>query len=150
MKLKTGDHITTRGVFGIDHHGIVDARGRGGKKVIHASKSAGVVVSSLDEFADGHPIGLVKAAEAGNRVRVASRAREALGASYDVLSANCEHLAFRASHELEMSPQLRGAVRGIAVGGGTLLFASGLVAEKGGGGRMVTGLALTALGLLLG
>jgi len=122
MKLRTGDHICVPGRLGIEHHGIVDCRGKGGAKVIHASKSLGrVVVSSLREFTDGSRPTLVARAQQGERLAIADRAREKLDDDYDVIGANCEHLAYGASHDDESSPQLRRAV------GGAVLLCLGLM-----------------------
>lgn len=144
-KFNTGDHVSVPGAFGVDHHGIIDNRGRGGPKVIHNAKGIGGIVSSLDEFSDGRPVALVVPAERGERIAVADRAREDIGRHYDVFGSNCEHLAFRASLEVEVSPQLRAAVSGVAAGSGAVLIASGAIAKSP--GRVMVGLGLLLLGI---
>lgn len=141
--------MKTPGRFGVDHHGIIDKRGRGGTRVIHNAKGVGAIVSPFTEFAGGNPVELVVEAQPGNRIEVATRAREDLGRPYDVLGSNCEHLAFRASTGLEKSPQLRETVGGVAMAGGVGLFISGVAAKKDGGGRVLAGAALFALGLMM-
>lgn len=120
IKLKTGDHIAVLGRAGIWHHGIVDCRGRGGAKVIHASKDLGlVIVSSLREFSGGQQIYLVTKAARGEGFEIAKKARDMIGEEYSVLGLNCEHVAYGASHGEEESPQLQkffAQVGGIAAG----------------------------------
>lgn len=117
--LRTGDHVRVPGRLGIWHHGIVDCRGRGGIKVVHASKIAGVVLaSSLLEFSGGHQIELVKRAAKGERLEIANRARAMIGREYSAFGLNCEHVAYNASHEDQHSPQLRqvvGTLAGLAL-----------------------------------
>jgi hypothetical protein len=119
-KLKTGDHIKVLGRLGIWHHGIIDCRGRGGIKVIHASKEIGLVaVSSLREFSGGQQIYLVRRAARGEGFEIAKRARDMIGEEYCVLGLNCEHVAYGASHGEEESPQLQSffaQLGGIAAG----------------------------------
>ena len=144
---KTGDHVSVPGWMGVDHHGIVDNRGRGGTKVIHNAKGVGGIVSSLDEFSGGQPVALVVPAAPGDRLAVADRARQDLGRHYDLFGSNCEHLAFRASLEVEVSPQLRSAAAGTAVVGGAALVTSGIVNESP--RQAVLGLGLFFLGIAL-
>lgn len=125
MNFRTGDHISTPGRFGIRHHGIVDRRGRGGPKVIHASKTEGMrVVSPLLEFSGGASVSLVRRAERGERLSIADRARARLGEPYSLTGlagSNCEHVANEATTGVASSPQLQMGVAflsGIALGFG--------------------------------
>ena len=127
---KTGDHIKTMGRFGIEHHGIVDNRGRGGTKVVHNAKGVGGTVTTLDEFSDGRAVALVLPAGRGDGIAIATRAREDIGRPYDLFGSNCEHLAFRASMELEISPQVRGAAVTATAIGGVALVAHAVVKNK--------------------
>lgn len=133
--------------MGIAHHGIVDNRGRGGTKVVHNAKGIGGIVSSLDEFSSGQPVSLVLEGERGDRLAVANRAREDIGRPYDVFGSNCEHLAFRASVEVEVSPQLRSVGTGVAMLGGAALIVNGAIKESP--GQVIAGVGLAFLGILL-
>ena len=92
MKLKAGNHI--KADYGMYyHHGIYVGDG----EVIAYSKedNKSVVLTSLDEFAQGHPIIKVKHDDAKySRDEVVYRAYSRLGEDqYNLIFNNCEHFA---------------------------------------------------------
>lgn len=88
-------------------------------------KSSGLVVPhSLAQFSGGQRITLVRRAERGERIEIATRARVMIGEPYGLLEFNCEHLAFGASHDDAHSPQLQGFFAKVAAGALGLVVAA--------------------------
>ena len=92
----------------LTHHGIVDIDGR----VIHATPDApGVVSDDLTTFAAGREIEVLQRAESDEEAaQVAARARAQIGQPFDLLRANCEHVAYGARGQ-RVSPTIAELLR---------------------------------------
>lgn len=109
MNFRMGDVIARRkGV--VLHIGVVLAP----NEVLHNTPERGEHVSSLDEFAAGRRVRLVRAACTQSRAR-ASTARPRAGRSYNLFTHNCEHTASRVVQGRSESPQLRSWAVGIGM-----------------------------------
>ncbi len=94
---------------GYKHVGVfVGLRGYRGETVVHNCKGDGVMLSTLDEFADGANIYLRQKADGDYRQRekIARRALNLIGKKYNLLKFNCEHAANLAQREIAESPQI--------------------------------------------
>ena len=91
--MSAGDHLTV--CFGVyTHHGIdlgdgtVVHHGRG----LHDIENAKVEIVSMQEFAGGKPVKVLKSVKTFSGQRVVERAKSRLGETcYDVFDNNCEH-----------------------------------------------------------
>ena len=109
MIFRTGDVIARRkGV--VLHIGVVLAPG----EVLHNTPERGEHVSSLDEFAAGRRVRLVRPACGQSHARDSS-ARPRAGRSYNLFTQNCEHTASRVVQGRAQSPQLRSWAVGIGM-----------------------------------
>jgi len=101
-----------------DHYGIFEGAAPDGRLIVLHSTEEGVVRTSLDEFALGREVVVVKAPAALEQRRaILERARSQIGHPYDVLFANCEHFATWAFYGAPESPQLRKYVAGACLFG---------------------------------
>ncbi len=109
MAYRPGDIIGRR-------KGIVLHKGvyLGAGQVLHNTPGRGEHVTSLEEFADGKRVTLVRAACDESRHRAASAAPRS-DRRYNLFTHNCEHTASRVTLGRAESPQLRGWVAGIGV-----------------------------------
>lgn len=102
--LEPGDVIKRpKGIF--EHQGIY----LGNNRVFHNTPERGEHVSSLQEFANGHEVGL-KWASNGNRGEILNSAYHAMSnlRKYDPVLNNCEHTVNRILKVTPKSPQLVG------------------------------------------
>ena len=113
--LMTGD-VVARRKGPVMHKGVVLADGR----ILHNTPSRGEHVSTLEEFAAGRTVKVVRRACARSSAR-AHWARPREDGRYNVFTNNCEHTASRVAHGRPGSPQLRGWIAGIGMA--TLAFA---------------------------
>ncbi len=99
-----------------DHMGIAGPIVMGNQLVYH-STSAGVVLSSIEEFARGRVIEMVQAPfNLSHQAAILERARTQLGRPYSLLFGNCEHSATWAFSGDAKSPQLGRYVCGVVLG----------------------------------
>jgi Lecithin retinol acyltransferase len=99
-----------------DHIGIAGPIVKGNQLVYH-STSAGVVLSSIEEFARGRVREVVQAPfNLSHQAAILERARTQLGRPYSLLFGNCEHFATWAFSGDPKSPQLGRYVCGAVLG----------------------------------
>jgi hypothetical protein len=107
--LMPGDVVARRKGL-VMHKGVVLADGR----ILHNTPGRGEHVSTLDEFAAGRSVHLVRRTSDRSRAR-AYRAQPRAESRYNLFTNNCEHTASRVAHGREESPQLRGWIAGVGV-----------------------------------
>ena len=104
--------------LGVYHHGIV---GLGGI-IFHSRKQEGVIKSSMQEFAFGKKIELLRVPKTQTqRDEILKRCHIALGKPYNLFMANCEQFTSWAWGEVPHSRQLTTfALTALSLVGGTL------------------------------
>jgi len=117
VQFQPGDVIKRPGPWGTDHFGLfvcIDVLGQ--QWVIHNAKDECVRWDLLESFAAGSSISLVRRAPNGYEGAVfVARAQSFLGRRFDLVNFNCEHFVSCVTNGSAISPQLRGAVVGLAV-----------------------------------
>ena len=102
-----GDWLTVKQANGKYHQGVCVEEGR----VLHATVSHGVIVTSLASFSQGQVARVVRRCSSdAERERVVKNAMAMEGASYNVLSRNCEQVASEAHLGEGESMQIEAAV----------------------------------------
>jgi len=89
----------------------------GSSLVIHNQKGRGVIWSFLADFAHGEKVVVVDVPNAQHGAERVNRAIHFLGRAYDLVLFNCEHFVSLVCDGAATSPQLKGAMGLVAVGG---------------------------------
>ncbi|ELV8595293.1 C40 family peptidase [Vibrio fluvialis] len=111
-KLNLGDLLyRSKGL--VEHAAVYIGKNR----VIHTSPENGVEVITLEEYAAGQRIKVVRTSF-GNQELLEKRLHEILStsSSYQLLTDNCEHLASYLLHGRKASPQIQAAFCGAIIG----------------------------------
>ena len=92
---------------GVFHFGVVDWPGLAGEQVIHSAKGSFVRSTPMQVFAEGETVEIVWVPQnSSQQVAFLERMHSLEGRSYDLLTANCEHVVTWALTGRSYSPQL--------------------------------------------
>lgn len=113
-KLKSGDLLhRSKGI--VQHAGVY----LGNELVLHNQPGKGVNITSYHDYSEGKEVNVTSAYSADIQ-QIASRLKDIIGNDnrYQLLTNNCEHIAHHLIHGKKLSPQLQGAMLGMAISGG--------------------------------
>ncbi len=110
-KLKSGDLLhRSKGI--VQHAGVY----LGNELVLHNQPGKGANITSYHDYAEGKEVNVTSAYGADIQ-QIASRLKDIIenDNQYQFLTNNCEHIAYHLIHGKKLSPQLQGAMLGMAI-----------------------------------
>ncbi len=111
VEAEVGDKLRVTKAFGITHYGIYV----GGGYVVHNHPDGGVETVTFERFANGRPVYIEARVPWAAQEAVRQAALNLIGTQFDLFNFNCEHFVTFVQTGKPESPQLRGAVVGVAV-----------------------------------
>lgn len=105
--INIGDLLTRPKTLGfVDHYGVVVSP----NTVLQNTPEKGEHLASVDEFAAGQRISVIRTS--ANPLEVQARCRKSLAnrKAYNLVNRNCEHTAFEVAYGIAKSPQFIAAI----------------------------------------